>query len=112
VERAIVLATGPVLPPELFPPHVRGLAPVRIGRTRPGGLEGLCRELVTQGITEARDVEGVLYERVVSLVEKELITQTLKTCQGVQTKTATRLGINRNTLHKKIEDFGLQDQAR
>jgi DNA-binding protein Fis len=33
-------------------------------------------------------------------------------CQGTQTKTATRLGINRNTLHKKIEEFGLQSEAR
>jgi DNA-binding protein Fis len=85
---------------------------VRIGRARTGGLEGLCRELVIQGITDTGETDGVLYERVVSLVEKELIAQTLKNCQGVQTKTATRLGINRNTLHKKIEDFGLQDQAR
>jgi DNA-binding NtrC family response regulator len=112
VERAIVLATGEVLTPELFPPHVRGLAPVRIGRSRVAGLDGLCRELVTHGINETGEADGVLYERVVSLVEKELISQTLRNCQGVQTRTATRLGINRNTLHKKIEDFGLQSEAR
>lgn len=51
-----------------------------------------------------------LYERVVSQVERELIQQVLKACQGVQTKAALRLGINRNTLHKKIEEYGLEAQ--
>jgi DNA-binding protein Fis len=57
---------------------------------------------------EAGDNATNLYERVVSLVERELIQQVLMRCQGVQTKAAVRLGINRNTLHKKIEEFGLE----
>jgi DNA-binding protein Fis len=36
-----------------------------------------------------------------------LIAQVLESCGGVQTKAAVRLGINRNTLHKKIKDYGL-----
>jgi DNA-binding protein Fis len=27
----------------------------------------------------------------------------------VQTKTAAKLGINRNTLHKKLKDYDLED---
>ncbi|MBW3540587.1 MAG: sigma-54 dependent transcriptional regulator [Planctomycetes bacterium] len=112
VERAIVLSGGGPLSPDMFPPHVRGLAPVRIGRARSGGLEGLCSELVSQSLTAAGDDAENVHERVVSLVERELIQQVLRTCQGVQTKAATRLGINRNTLHKKIEDYALQSDAR
>ena len=41
-----------------------------------------------------------------------VICQVLRICQGVQTKAATKLGINRNTLHKKIEDYGLQGESR
>jgi DNA-binding protein Fis len=59
----------------------------------------------------AGEVAGNLYERVVSQVERELIQQVLKSCQGVQTKAATRLGINRNTLHKKIEEYGLEAEG-
>ena len=77
-----------------------------------GGLRGLCGELVSLGLREAGEEAADLHQRVVSLVEKELIQQVLKTSQGVQTRAATRLGINRNTLHKKIEEYGLESEAR
>lgn len=108
VERAIVLSTGPELLLELFPPHVRGLAPIRVARQKTRSLDSLCEELITRGMVEQVNGDGNLHERIVSLVEKELLAQVLKGCQGVQTKAATRLGINRNTLHKKIEDYGLE----
>jgi DNA-binding NtrC family response regulator len=111
IERAIVFSRDGHLGVDLFPNHVRGGAPVRVGR--PGGRnsETLCRELVAHGMTIAGDAAGNLYERVVSQVEKELIQQVLKSCQGVQTKAAVRLGINRNTLHKKIEEYGLEAEG-
>ncbi len=112
VERAIVLATEDRLSLEMFPPHVRGLAPVRIGRRQVQGRDVLCSDLVTQGVAEAGDESRDLHQRIVSQVEKELIQQVLRTCQGVQTKAAARLGINRNTLHKKIEEYGLEGDAR
>lgn len=112
VERAIVLLTGDTLTVEHLPPHVRGLAPVRIGRQRSNNLENLCSELVTLGMTEAGEKSNDLHSTIVSLVEKQLIQQVLKGSQGIQTKAATRLGINRNTLHKKISEYGLDDEAR
>jgi DNA-binding protein Fis len=59
-------------------------------------------------MSQSNDADTNLHERIVSLLEKELIGQVLKSCQGVQTKAATRLGINRNTLHKKISDYSLE----
>jgi DNA-binding NtrC family response regulator len=107
VERAIVLSPGDALTLDLFPPQVRGLAPVRVGRERPKDVESLCRELVARGMTDT-DVSGTgVYDYVVSLSEKTLIQHVLSVCQGIQTKAAARLGINRNTLHKKIQDYGL-----
>jgi DNA-binding NtrC family response regulator len=112
VERAVVLARGDELTIDQFPQHVRGLAPLRIGRDRKKGLDAMCSDLVTAGVTEAGESSDDLHMRIVSIVEKELIQQVLKTCQGVQTKAAIRLGINRNTLHKKIEDYSLDGEVR
>ncbi|MFN8707543.1 MAG: helix-turn-helix domain-containing protein, partial [Planctomyces sp.] len=53
-----------------------------------------------------------VYNEVINLVEKELLLQVLRQCQGVQTRAATRLGINRNTLHKKIDDHDLGAESR
>jgi DNA-binding protein Fis len=37
-----------------------------------------------------------------------LIAQVMAACDNVQVKAAGRLGINRNTLHKKIDEYGLE----
>ena len=50
---------------------------------------------------------GSLHRTVVSYVEKLLLTVVLHECRGNQVKAAAILGINRNTLRKKIHEFGL-----
>ena len=112
VERAVVLSTTGQFFPELLPPHVRGLAPIRLGIRNDKDINSICEELVSMGIMQTSAEQGDLYQKVVSLVERQLILQTLKSCQGVQTKTATRLGINRNTLHKKIDEYSLSQDVR
>lgn len=108
VERAIVLSVNNTLSLDLLPAYVRGGAAMRGGRQGSKSLESLCSELVALGMSQSSDADTNLHERIVSLLEKELIGQVLKSCQGVQTKAATRLGINRNTLHKKISDYALE----
>ena len=108
IERAIVFSHDGRLGFDLFPAHVRGSAPVRVARSGGKSPETLCRELVSLGMSTVGEGTNNLYDKVVSQVERELIQQVLRSCQGVQTKAATRLGINRNTLHKKIEEFGLE----
>lgn len=48
-----------------------------------------------------------LYYRILPLVEKPLIELTLKATGGNQLKAAHVLGINRNTLRKKITELGI-----
>jgi DNA-binding protein Fis len=90
---------------------VRGGDAARVSRPGARNPATLCRELVAQGMLAAGESAGNLYEEIVSQVERELIQQVLKSCQGVQTKAAVRLGINRNTLHKKIEEYGLEAEG-
>lgn len=66
----------------------------------------LTRYVVSRGLLESKPDDNV-HEAVVDQVEKELITQVLAQCGGVQTKAAARLGMNRNTLYKKIKQYDL-----
>jgi DNA-binding protein Fis len=45
---------------------------------------------------------------IVNRVERELIAQVMTQAESVQIKAAERLGINRNTLHKKLKEYGLE----
>jgi len=51
---------------------------------------------------------GGLYERVLKEVERPLITLTLEATRGNQIKAAKVLGLNRNTLRKKIRELQIQ----
>ena len=49
-----------------------------------------------------------LYDRVLRELEKPLFSMTLAATRGNQIKAAHLLGINRNTLRKKIRDLDIQ----
>jgi len=49
-----------------------------------------------------------LYDRVLEQVERPLITMTLAATRGNQVRAAEILGLNRNTLRKKINDLGIR----
>lgn len=48
-----------------------------------------------------------MYELIMSKVEKPLLTQILRRVGGNQVQAAKILGINRNTLRKKMKEYGL-----
>jgi transcriptional regulator with PAS, ATPase and Fis domain len=108
VERAVVMATGDELACDLLPPAVLGEKRPRSGRLRAADMETLTYELVQQGLATAGPQEDSLHTKIVNRVERELIAQVLAACDNVQTKAAGRLGINRNTLHKKLKEYGLE----
>jgi Nif-specific regulatory protein len=105
MERAVVLAQGQPLTPDLMAPPgpvERRWRPLK--GPRPGGdLPGLIQQLARLGIQTLP--EHTIHAGVVDAVERELIEQVLRLCGGVQVKAAKLLGINRNTLHKKVEYY-------
>jgi len=60
-----------------------------------------------------KDLDGEapseIYSMVVSVVENPLLTYILDRAEGNQTRAADMLGINRNTLRKKMREHGLSD---
>lgn len=57
------------------------------------------------------DLDGEMptgvYDMVLHRVELPLLTIALQQCEGNQSRTADMLGINRNTLRKKMQQYHL-----
>ena len=60
-----------------------------------------------------KDLDGEqptkIYDMVLSAMEKPLLIYILDHADGNQTRAAELLGINRNTLRKKLREHGLSD---
>ena len=60
-----------------------------------------------------KDLDGEppceIYNMVIGAVEKPLLVYILDRAEGNQTRAADMLGINRNTLRKKMREYGLID---
>lgn len=66
----------------------------------------LTQYLIARGLSES-EVDTDVHAHIVDKIERELILQVLQQCGGTQTKAAAKLGMNRNTLYKKIKQYGL-----
>ena len=55
---------------------------------------------------------GALHRAVLSYVEKLLLSIVLSECRGNQLRSAEILGINRNTLRKKLREFDISFPRR
>ena len=63
-------------------------------------LEGLAQRLLGAGVT----LDGA-----VEILERSMIDGALKQNRNNQSKTAERLGIHRNTLLRKMIEYGIAD---
>jgi len=108
VERAVVLSTGEDFTEELLPLPVRMFAAQRRQSQPSESIEALSRRLAEQSIAEYELREGQIYDLVIHQLERSLIERAMEKCEGVKTKAADFLGINRNTLNKKVKDLGLR----
>jgi DNA-binding NtrC family response regulator len=109
IERAVVMAETDELTVELLPRCVTSRETPTTSVAPSGDIESLTREVVMRGLRDAEP--GEIHSVIVERIEREVISQILAACGGVQTKAASQLGINRNTLHKKIKDYGLDGDS-
>ncbi len=108
LERAVVWAESDQLIPELLPSTVIGDAKAAQAAVfRPTDDQSLIREFVYNRLSKSDERAEDLHKQIVEPVEKELLMQIMQSCNQTQTKAATRLGINRNTLYKKLVEYGL-----
>jgi Fis family transcriptional regulator len=69
------------------------------------GIEKLVRRFVAETL-DAGTSTG-LHDLVMGAAEKPLMEAALFHCRGNQTRAATMLGINRNTLRSKANRYGI-----
>ena len=93
VERMIVLARGDVLEVADLPPELRAAVPAAPASSGPADRASL------EGLTLAE-------------AERRLIEQALAAAGGNRAEAARRLGISRRTIHRKIEEYGLDIPSR
>jgi transcriptional regulator with GAF, ATPase, and Fis domain len=102
VERAVVLSHGRDLQFELMLPGQERR--MRAAHGKPADMDALIQNLVRTALQKLPE-DGNLYTRLVRGVERELLEQVMPLCDNVLVKAAARLGINRNTLHKKLSEL-------
>ena len=109
IERAVVLGAGNALEFGLLPACVTGSPQAANSAVfRPTDDQSLIQEFVFNQLAKAGKEATDLYDRVVLPLEKELLAQVMDNCRQVQTKAAQSLGMNRNTLYKKLKEHGLE----
>jgi two-component system nitrogen regulation response regulator GlnG len=106
IKRALVLASGEVLAPEDFA-FLEGEA---AAREAPADLERAVEAEVASLLAEG-DAEEI-HRRILERVERPLLESVLRETDGNQIRAAARLGINRNTLRKKISELGIRLPGR
>jgi two-component system nitrogen regulation response regulator GlnG len=103
IKRALVLATDDLLAPEEFDFLTRSSEP----STTHASLEELVVHEVDRLFEHSGETTDV-YHRIQQRVERPLIEAVLERTQGNQIRAAALLGINRNTLRKKITELGIE----
>jgi transcriptional regulator with GAF, ATPase, and Fis domain len=108
IERAVVLSRDEDFNEELLPLSVRMFAAQRRSTQSSESIESLTKRLADQAVIDYELREGEIYQLVIDRIEHALIDKALNKCGGVKTKAADFLGINRNTLNKKVKELGIE----
>ena len=91
--------------------HAPGVSPSQRGVTGSLGQETLEQSVLRSLDRYFSDLNGArphaLHELVMQAVERPLLKFAVDRCAGNQSAAADLLGINRNTLRRKLVDYGL-----
>lgn len=104
IKRAMVMSSGSKILPEDLPTAVFGEAHVKAGRFR--SLDELWEEKLRTFVDKGDCLKMKdLYDLIIKQVEKPLLRFVLEKTRGNQVKASEVLGINRNTLRKKLTEL-------
>jgi len=105
IQRAMVMAAAGVILPEHLPIGPVS-APASVAVDAP--LEEVIERKLIECVRGLREhASANLYDLMIGLVEKPLLRAVLRETGGNQVRAAQILGINRNTLRKKLVEHGI-----
>ncbi len=106
MKRAMVLTTSSVILPQHLPESIRGgIKEDNDADILRRLVERKARALFSSAQSEGT---GAIYHLILSEIERFLLQVILDETDGNQLRTADLLGINRNTLRKKIRTLGVE----
>jgi len=109
IKRTLVLAgRGPIFP-EHLPPELIQTAGSNPAVSWEHNLDPLVSDFLNKNREQA---DGNLYDLLIEAVEKNLFEQMLAQLKGNQVATAKALGINRNTLKRKIDAMDIEPKKK
>jgi DNA-binding NtrC family response regulator len=109
LERAVLLADGPVLLPAHLPAEIR--TPMHSGASVVVSSHGFSSQTLlgsTAPVAGAGPAEGLL---PLGELERRHITHALALTGGHLARAAELLGIHRNTLRRKLQEYGLSEAS-
>jgi DNA-binding NtrC family response regulator len=113
IEHAVVMSPGNTLSASLLPTEVlagasrdrRQKAAIAGQPLNPQSMEGELQVLLDRCYKTAEDAAGAK-EGLHSLIERLIISRAL--AEGMSQRTlATKLGLSRTTLHKRLQEYGI-----
>ena len=105
IQRAMVMASGGVILPEHLP---IGPVSAAAGVTADASLEEIIERKMVECVRGMRGQSSAnLHSLMVGLVEKPLLRAVMRETKSNQVRAAQLLGINRNTLRKKLKEHGI-----
>jgi two-component system nitrogen regulation response regulator GlnG len=109
IQRAMVMATTGVVLPEHLP---IGPVPAAAVVTTDVSLEDLVEKKIHECVRELRGHPSAnLHGLMMGMIEKPLLRAVMRETKNNQVRAAQILGINRNTLRKKLKEHGIDPEA-
>jgi two-component system, NtrC family, nitrogen regulation response regulator GlnG len=113
MRRLAILARDDVISGDMIDQYLGQSAAVQVQTIAPDqspiALEASVHQHLAEHFAGFRDglpPDG-LYHRIINIVERPLLSQAMERCNGNQIRAAKLLGLNRNTLRKKLTDLGI-----
>jgi two-component system nitrogen regulation response regulator GlnG len=104
------LARAPEHPPAMpAPVAVSPAAPLAAVAAAPGSIEDWLQQLVREVDRRLVSGEGDVMDRLSREFEAAVIRTALRHTHGRRIEAATKLGVGRNTITRKIQELGLED---